>query len=553
MSTRFENILAEKGITLIALVITIIILLILTGITIVTITGENGLLERAAHAADETLIAREKEQIKLEMLGSMNEDGTLNFNTLKDNLENNLNVNTSGTGFPLTVTFEDTENSYTISGTGSIEAVINAPITLSETSGDVVAGNTVSFTISYEGNCTLDVISSNTSIATVTLSESTVTATGVAGGAATITVREISGGTVSNSVTYSLTVRTKVYEISAGSPKYHNKLGSAVSAVTAGGTIKVVANSSESGNISIGKNVTINTNGKTITRTSGTITVTAGTVTISGSGGISNTNASATAIKVTGGTFRTSGTPLIKAKMIAINGTGGTISIQGGYIWSTACTDNSTIKITGSSNLTINNSYVYCGDSNNSSAIWFDSSSTGNLTINGSSHIGNQGLSGNGSDRGPTISFYSTGNINMTGTAEVCADDKAGSPIRCHSRCTVSIGGTASLYRLNADGNGCIWASAANTSISIDTEGWIYSADNYCIDIMGNNGEAVNGSIEVTKGKLVSKSKNMTYSNGAYEPDYKASGSTGTRTFNYMSAYNTINTKNVSDVYYYMK
>ena len=39
-----------KGITLIALVITIIILLILAGITIATLTGENGMLAKATRS-----------------------------------------------------------------------------------------------------------------------------------------------------------------------------------------------------------------------------------------------------------------------------------------------------------------------------------------------------------------------------------------------------------------------------------------------------------------------------------------------------------------------
>ena len=44
----------QKGITLIALVITIIVLLILAGVTIVSLTGENGLLARAVQAKDTT-------------------------------------------------------------------------------------------------------------------------------------------------------------------------------------------------------------------------------------------------------------------------------------------------------------------------------------------------------------------------------------------------------------------------------------------------------------------------------------------------------------------
>ena len=41
----------NKGITLIALVVTIVVLLILAGTTIMSIFGENGIVSRAAEAA----------------------------------------------------------------------------------------------------------------------------------------------------------------------------------------------------------------------------------------------------------------------------------------------------------------------------------------------------------------------------------------------------------------------------------------------------------------------------------------------------------------------
>ena len=45
---NYKNVLNnKKGITLIALVITIIVLLILAGITIASITGENGILRKS--------------------------------------------------------------------------------------------------------------------------------------------------------------------------------------------------------------------------------------------------------------------------------------------------------------------------------------------------------------------------------------------------------------------------------------------------------------------------------------------------------------------------
>ena len=55
----------ERGITLIALVISIIILLILAGITILAISGENGIIQRAVEAREKTEEATLEEKIKL--------------------------------------------------------------------------------------------------------------------------------------------------------------------------------------------------------------------------------------------------------------------------------------------------------------------------------------------------------------------------------------------------------------------------------------------------------------------------------------------------------
>lgn len=57
-----------KGITLIALVITIIILLILAGIAISTLTGENGILTKASKAKEESNMANAKEKIQLAVM-----------------------------------------------------------------------------------------------------------------------------------------------------------------------------------------------------------------------------------------------------------------------------------------------------------------------------------------------------------------------------------------------------------------------------------------------------------------------------------------------------
>ena len=63
-----KNKIENKGITLIALVITIIVLLILAGVSIAMLTGQNGILTQAQNSAEQTEIANAKEQAKLDIL-----------------------------------------------------------------------------------------------------------------------------------------------------------------------------------------------------------------------------------------------------------------------------------------------------------------------------------------------------------------------------------------------------------------------------------------------------------------------------------------------------
>ena len=67
----------KRGITLIALVITIIVLLILAGISISMLTGQNGILNRVQEAKEETEVAGEDELRKLtQMEAAMNLEST---------------------------------------------------------------------------------------------------------------------------------------------------------------------------------------------------------------------------------------------------------------------------------------------------------------------------------------------------------------------------------------------------------------------------------------------------------------------------------------------
>lgn len=79
----------EKGITLVALVITIIILIILAGISLNIILGDNGIIGKSKTAKEKTTIAEYKEKIELVKAetGIKNEG-----NITLDDLNNELNA-----------------------------------------------------------------------------------------------------------------------------------------------------------------------------------------------------------------------------------------------------------------------------------------------------------------------------------------------------------------------------------------------------------------------------------------------------------------------------
>lgn len=83
----------EKGITLIALVVTIIVLLILAGITISQLTG-NGLFEKAKQAKEESTKAQICEEIQLEIMSIVTDCETDGINitnqVIQEKLENSL-------------------------------------------------------------------------------------------------------------------------------------------------------------------------------------------------------------------------------------------------------------------------------------------------------------------------------------------------------------------------------------------------------------------------------------------------------------------------------
>ena len=79
--------LKDKGITLIALVVTIIVLLILAGVSIAMLTGENGILTQAQNAKKETEEAEEKEKIQLAVLDAIGKNNDLTEESLQKEID----------------------------------------------------------------------------------------------------------------------------------------------------------------------------------------------------------------------------------------------------------------------------------------------------------------------------------------------------------------------------------------------------------------------------------------------------------------------------------
>ena len=102
----------NKGITLVALVVTIIVLLILAGITIAMLTGENGIIRKAFEAKDATEYAQIEEEVALAWTETQTEKLIQNLSSEETAkyLENVLKQNDSNT----TVEYREENGTYEV-------------------------------------------------------------------------------------------------------------------------------------------------------------------------------------------------------------------------------------------------------------------------------------------------------------------------------------------------------------------------------------------------------------------------------------------------------
>ena len=125
----------EKGITLIALVVTIVVLLILAGVSISMLTGENGIIRQAQEAKRKTDIADEKEKVELAAVAAAGKEGwgEITKDNLKEELDKNIGVldqdyKLTIDGDNFIVTYIDTNRSYEVDSNGNVsETEIRIP------------------------------------------------------------------------------------------------------------------------------------------------------------------------------------------------------------------------------------------------------------------------------------------------------------------------------------------------------------------------------------------------------------------------------------------
>ena len=132
-----EKIKSIRGMTLIALVVTIVVLLILAAVSIGMLTGENGIITQAQKSKEETIIGEEREKVELAAIAAAAKDKMIEIK--KENLVEELNTNIGeekytleGEG-PFLVTYNDSGRSYDVDTNGkvtsgdSIKIVANEP------------------------------------------------------------------------------------------------------------------------------------------------------------------------------------------------------------------------------------------------------------------------------------------------------------------------------------------------------------------------------------------------------------------------------------------
>ena len=138
---KFMDLKSKKGITILALSVTIIILLILAGISISMLTGENGLIKNTGNAKEQAEIDGEKELIGTATVQAMGKDKYGNIE--KSKLDSELDKNPGSNNYSseevdegIAVTLKS-NRTYLVDNDGNVtEYEIKKAVELPETNGE---------------------------------------------------------------------------------------------------------------------------------------------------------------------------------------------------------------------------------------------------------------------------------------------------------------------------------------------------------------------------------------------------------------------------------
>lgn len=114
----------KKGITLIALVVTIIVLIILAGVSINVILTDGGIIAKAKEAKEKSKVGELKERLQLEVLESYSDNKLFDYNVLKENLKNVGITIPEEEKYPITINLEGYD--FKIDSEGNVSQVCSA-------------------------------------------------------------------------------------------------------------------------------------------------------------------------------------------------------------------------------------------------------------------------------------------------------------------------------------------------------------------------------------------------------------------------------------------
>ena len=443
-----------------------------------------------------------------------------------------------------------------------------ASITQNPTALTVVAGNTGSFSLTATGNGSLtyqwyyntsNSTSGGTAISGATSSTYSFTSSTAMSGRyyyCVVTSTVGSSTATATSTPVLLKVQAANYSIlNAGKTVYYNTISTAITDAvsrggdTGGGTIKVLNTVTDSSTASTNKTITINLNGKTLTRAA-TITTTGGTLTIKGSGTIYCS--SGTGIRGDGGNLSISSATLKGNDghvIYTMEGTSGTATINNSYVYSEG---RSAMRINGTGAVKINSSYVYTPAKDKNAIYAYDGSKSA-VTITDST-IAN-GLKNNSGEDGSggvsaAISYRSTGNLTIT-DSDILAGPYSSNALTVYKPITVNLTGSTRMYTTNTSNTAVgIYIYTSGVTVNFNATGYFYCTGSYVAETSGS----YSATYKVTKGHFVSRNhKYMFKESGTALSSYVSSSSAGTRKFVVMSTDRTKTYKEISGCYYYTK